>query len=65
MRTTDLIRAILDLIDQIEQRSEADGVSAVTPASDDIPSVAMISNTKLYIIYIYMLKSSFKRNSKC
>ncbi len=36
MRTTDLIRAILDLIDQIEQRSEADGVSAVTPASDDI-----------------------------
>jgi len=35
MRTTDLIRAILDLIDQIEQRPEAGGVATV-PASDDI-----------------------------
>lgn len=35
MRTTDLIRAILDLIDQIQQQPEATSVP-VSAASDDI-----------------------------
>ena len=48
MRTTDLIRAILDLIDQIEQRPEAGRGAAAIPATDDVrrfQQIAGLQNT--------------------